>query len=340
MVYAPQGQSGNFFNRQERNVRSLQLVEALTVSKDDWLGQHVFKVGVDLQHSRFDGDNYSQEVDVVRLDGSLAERTTYLAGVDQPEVSGTEFALFVQDRWRVNDRLNLELGIRVDRDDVVERRQLLAARRAWPSACCPRAAAILRGGFGKFAERTPLTVGAFTQYDVQTVSRFAADGAPLGAPVTFAHVVDGTLKTPESIVQTVAWDQRFGRRFFFKAAYLHRDGSHAYTIDPDREPRRADARLRRRRRSTGSSRRPGRFLASEHRDLTVSYVRSHSTRDLNDYDQFFGNFRNPDHPAQRELAQPDRRAQPADRPRHDRPAGQVGASRRSTSGGPGFRGRR
>jgi hypothetical protein len=37
----------------------------------------------------------------------------------------------------------------------------------------------------------------------------------------------------------------------------------------------------------------GRYLASEHKDLTVSYVRSHSTRDLNDYDQFFGNFRNP-----------------------------------------------
>ena len=52
MVYAPQRQSGNFFNRQERNVRSLQLVEALTVSKDDWAGQHVFKVGLDLQHSQ------------------------------------------------------------------------------------------------------------------------------------------------------------------------------------------------------------------------------------------------------------------------------------------------
>jgi hypothetical protein len=37
----------------------------------------------------------------------------------------------------------------------------------------------------------------------------------------------------------------------------------------------------------------GRYLASEHRDLTVSYVRSHSTRDLNDYDQFYGAFRNP-----------------------------------------------
>ncbi len=37
----------------------------------------------------------------------------------------------------------------------------------------------------------------------------------------------------------------------------------------------------------------GRFLASEYRDLSVSYVRSKGTRDLNDYDQFFGNFRNP-----------------------------------------------
>ena len=84
MVYAPQGQSGNFFNRQERNVRSLQVVEALTFSKDEWLGQHVFKVGLDLQHSRFDGVNYSQQLDVVRLDGSLAERTTLPAGLDRP----------------------------------------------------------------------------------------------------------------------------------------------------------------------------------------------------------------------------------------------------------------
>jgi hypothetical protein len=93
-------------------------------------------------------------------------------------------------------------------------------------------------------------------------------------------------------VQTVAWDQRFGRRFFFKAAYLHRSGSHAYTIDPD--VGRGVLTLA----SSGESRywefeTTGRFLASEYRDLTVSYVRSKSTRDLNDYDQFYGNFRNP-----------------------------------------------
>ena len=291
MVYAPQGQSGNFFNRQERNVRSFQFVEALTFSKDDWLGQHVFKVGLDFQRSRFDGDHYSQQLDVVRLDGSLAERTTYSRSLTHPEVVGSEFAIFAQDRWRVNDRLSLELGIRSDRDDVVERVNY-SPRAGVAVSLLPEGRGILRGGFGKFAERTPLTVGAFTQYDVQTVTRFAADGTQLGAPVTFTHVIDGALKTPESIVQTVAWDERFGRRFFFKSAYLHRNGSHAYTINPD--PGLGQLALG----AEGASKyweleTTGRFLASEHRDLSVSYVRSKSTRDLNDYDQFFGNFRNP-----------------------------------------------
>jgi TonB dependent receptor-like, beta-barrel/Carboxypeptidase regulatory-like domain len=291
MVYAPQGQRGNFFNRQERHVRSLQFVEALSFSKDHWLGDHVFKVGLDLQHSSFDGENFSQELDVVRLDNSLAEQTTYSPRLVNPTVSGTEFAIFAQDRWRIGDRLNVEMGIRADRDDVVEKVNY-SPRVGLAVSVLPEGRGILRGGFGKFAERTPLTVGAFTQYDVQTVRRFAANGAPLGPAVTFVHLVDGDLKTPESIVQTAAWDERFGRRFFFKAAYLHRNGSHAYTVNPDRA--RGTLTLG----SVGASKywefeTTARYLASEHKDVTVSYVRSHSTRDLNDYDQFYGNFRNP-----------------------------------------------
>jgi hypothetical protein len=291
MVYAPQGQSGHFFNRQERNVRSLQFVEALSVSKDKWAGDHVFKFGIDLQRSSFEGTNYSQQVDVVRLDGSLAERTTYTPNPALPDVTGTEFAVFAQDRWRVTDRLAFELGLRIDRDDIVEKVNF-SPRVGASVSLLPEGRGILRGGFGKFSERTPLAVGAFTQYERQTVARFSPDGTPLGAPVSFVHVIEGEFKTPESVVQTVAWDQRFGRRFFFKAAYLHRNGSHAYTIDPDAS--RGVLTLA----SGGESRyweieTTGRFLASEYRDLTVSYVRSKSTRDLNDYDQFYGNFRNP-----------------------------------------------
>jgi hypothetical protein len=291
MVYAPQGQTGSFFNSQERTVLSLQIVEALTFSRDEWAGSHVFKLGMDLQDSRFDGDNFSHPVEVRRLDGSLAERTTYSPALTHADVGGLEFAVFAQDRWRLNDRVMFELGLRVDRDDIVEKVNF-SPRAGLSVSLLPDGRGILRGGFGQFSERTPLTVGAFTQYDVQTISRFAPDGTPLGAPVTLNHVVDGALTTPESMVVTSAWDQRCGRRFFVKAAYLHREGKHAYRIDPDVTQSRLALS------STGSSKywefeTTGRFLASEYRDVTVSYVRSRSTRDSNDYDQFFGNFRNP-----------------------------------------------
>ncbi len=291
MVYAPQSQSGGFFNTQERNVNSVQFVEALTVSNDRWAGQHVFKFGFDVQHSWFDGVDTNQDVLAVRLDGSLAERTTFLSGPTLPEVRGTEVSLFAQDRWRVNDRVNLEIGFRFDRDGVVERINL-SPRLGLAVSLLPEGRGILRGGFGKFVERTPLTLGAFTQFGARTSARFADDGTALGPPVTFVHEVSGELRTPESIVRTVAWDQRFGRRVFFKAAYLLREGSHAYVVDPDASTGLLTLA------SSGASRyweveTTGRWLASEHRDVTVSYVHSHSTRDLNDYDQFFGNFRNP-----------------------------------------------
>ena len=244
MVYAPQTQSGNFFNRQERNVRSLQFVEVLTLSKD-WHGQHVFKFGVDLQHSRFDGDNFSHEVDAVRLDGSLAERITYSPPLTHPEVSGTELALFAQDRWRVNDRLVLELGFRSDRDDVVEKVNY-SPRVGAAVSVLPEGRGILRGGFGKFAERTPLTIGAFTQYDVQTVSRFAADSAPIGVPVTFVHVLGTPLKTPESNVQTLAWDQRFGRRVLLQDGLSPPERLERLHRRSGREPRLVDPLVDRR----------------------------------------------------------------------------------------------
>lgn len=291
MVYAPQSQGGDFFGHQERDVRSLQVVEALTVSKDDWAGQHIFKAGIDVQHSRFDGESYSQTLEVRRLDGSLAERTTFAPAMTFPKVKGTEVALFLQDRWRVTDWIMFELGIRADRDDVVERVNV-SPRAGMAVTVLPDGRGILRGGIGKFVERTPLIVGAFTQYETPTVTRFLDDGRPAGAPVTLVHTVDGVLTSPESIVRTVAWDQRVGRRLFLKAGYVNRSSSHAFVVAPDRAAGRLGLS------STGVAsywelETTARYLANERRDLTVSYVRSHSTRDLNDYDEFYGNFRNP-----------------------------------------------
>jgi outer membrane receptor protein involved in Fe transport len=290
MVYTPDTQSGGFFNDQERDVTSFQWIEALSLSRDLWRGQHVFKFGTDLQQSHYDGASASRPVEIRRLDGTLAERVEF-TGPSEQRVDGTEFAVFAQDRWRLNARVSFELGLRLDRDAVVERVNW-SPRAGVAIGVLPEGRGIIRGGFGKFVQRTPLNVGAFPSFEPRIVSRFAADGSALGGPVAFAHRIDGPLRTPEAEVGSVEWDQRFGRRVLLKLAFLGRKGAHEYILLPD--PAMGALRLS----STGTSRykeveATARYLGGERRDLTLSYVWAKGTADLNNYDQFYGNLRNP-----------------------------------------------
>jgi len=290
MVYAPQTERGSFFNDQEREVNSVQWVEALSVSRK-WRGQHVFKFGTDLQRSQFTGFSASRPVEIRRLDGSLAELTVF-GDRSAQQVSGFEFAVFAQDRWRVNSRVTFELGLRSDRDAVVE--QVNWSPRAGVAiGVAPEGRAILRGGVGKFVQRTPLNIEAFPTFEPRTVVRFTPEGAPLGPPIAFVNRIAPDLHTPEALVANVEWNQRFGRRLLLKLELLQRRGSHEFILEPDSAARALTLSS-----STGLSRykeleATTRYLGGERRDVTVSYVWAKGTADLNSYDLFYGNLRTP-----------------------------------------------
>ena len=61
-------------------------------------------------------------------------------------------------------------------------------------------------------------------------------------------------------------------------------------------------------------------MGGARRDLTLSYVWARGTADLNDYDQFYGNFRNPIVRANEHGPSTADVPHRAPGPRHDRPA--------------------
>ena len=82
---------GNFFNRQHRTTSSYQVVHVVTGHRDGFGGSHLFKAGVDLLHTRYDGTSQSQTVLIERADGTVARRLDF-SGASVQTIGGTEAA--------------------------------------------------------------------------------------------------------------------------------------------------------------------------------------------------------------------------------------------------------
>ena len=290
MVLTPEGNEGNFFNLQERQTRTWQLVESLTLAREGH-GEHLIKFGVDVLGSSFDGWSESRPVNITRADGSLSQRIEFSERSSQ-RYRSTDLALYGQDRWRVEDRLLVELGLRLDRDGVL-RKTHIAPRLGLVATILPDRSGVLRTGAGFFYDRTPLNIGAFESYESRRVTRFAADGSTPVDTGDFAHQNGADLDTPYSFTWNVEYDQRVGESWVLKANYLRRNGFREFLIDLADQLEPALVLNSRGRSRYWELELTGRYILNPDSFFMLSYVRSRARRDLNSYDDFFGNIRRP-----------------------------------------------
>lgn len=290
MVLQPQMNAGNFYNQQARKTRTINFREALTLQLRNRTGEHVFKFGVELLDAAFDGESLSRPVEVRRVDGTLSQRITY-GGATIQDVRNTDIGLFVQDRWRVNDRLLFELGTRLDRNGIVKSLNL-APRGGTTFSLNGDGTVVLRGGIGLFLPETTLNGEAFESYEAPTVTWFASDGTSIQRVVAYTHRLAAT-KTPSSLIWNTEYFHQLSDTLYTKVNFLRRSGDHELILHPLESGEAGVMELR----SDGRSRYwevewTSRLLLGRH-DLNFSFVRSRAEGDLNVYDEFFGNFRNP-----------------------------------------------
>ncbi|MGA2261240.1 MAG: TonB-dependent receptor, partial [Acidobacteriota bacterium] len=288
-----QGNQGDFFNRQARQTTTTQWTEVYTKLLSDSNGQHVLKFGLDLMNAAFNGSSRSGVVDIYRSDSTLNTRIQYSVPSSQ-EVHAISIGVFGQDHWRLSDGLALEFGLRMDRDGVLEKFNL-APRMGAVFSLLPEGRAVVRGGAGLFYDQTPMNVAAFTSYEIQTITRFAIDGiAPMGAPDAWQQRSNADLHTPYSLIWNLEYDHRLSSRWTARLDYMRRYGHHEYLVDPIISPSAPEYFLDSRGRSKYREvELTVRYSRHENFNMSWSYVHSHSEADLNSYDLFFGNLRDP-----------------------------------------------
>ena len=289
----PEARDGSYFNSQNRISRRYEWFETYAFAPRQLHGQHWLKAGVNIARDNFRGLYSSRAVEVRRLDGTLSERIDF-TGLAPVERNKTETTFFLQDKWNVNNRLTLDLGLRYDRDTLAKKNNF-SPRAGFALVLTSDNKTVLRGGAGLFYDKVPLNVGIFEQLEQRTVSRFALDGlTPIAAPVTFENRLTN-VENPRSLAFNAELDRELRKGLLLRVGYLQRETRHEFIVEQFENVGganilEASARGRSRYRefqiTTNYHFREGSFL-------NVSYVLSRSEGDLNNFQAYFGTFQNP-----------------------------------------------
>src|SRR5258705_1330194 len=295
MNFAPDVNSGNFFNQQARKSKRYQALEVYSFSPPRFVGEHFMKVGGGINYITFAGRNTSNSVRILRADGTRSQQLDFI-GSGQLSRNQTQFLAYFQDSWSINRRLKIEYGVRYDRSNVTSENNF-APRVSFAFLPLLDGRTVVRGGIGLFYDDVDMNVATFTQLQERVLTHFGPDGQEIiGVPqLQRLALLDSKLRTPRSVNWNVQVDREWIKNLFVRVGYQQRQGRREFVLNPiEKQNERSILALD----NSGSSRYrelevTAKYNFREHDEFIASYVRSSAIGDLNDFNSYFGNFENP-----------------------------------------------
>jgi carboxypeptidase family protein/TonB-dependent receptor-like protein len=310
MTLTPVGNSGNYFNSQDRHSSRYELIETLSLQPIKSAGSHNLKFGVNIMRAHIDGLYQARTVNITNTQGELLRRIEFTGGSEYRR-NDLEYAAFAQDHWLITPKLALDLGARAERQGVTETFRIAPrAGLAWTPFGSQRT--VVRGGYGLFYDRVPLNIYAFERIPEQVITTYGP-GGPGGAgrmiidgPRRFANVIDRVAvnDTPFVVRENVkgnfapysgTWtfevEHPVSRNLRVRANYQASNSYGLMTVTPRTFEGRDELAL-----GGGGQSRYRQFEVMsklswrENQSLVFSYVRSRIRGNLNELNNYLGNY--------------------------------------------------
>jgi hypothetical protein len=253
------------------------------------LGSHSFLVNAAVRHRSMDGSIGNQPIFITDNVG----RTIRVVDFGQPGAlnpSETMQGVGMRDLWDVNQRLQIDLGLRVDGGGT-DFGPEVAPRVGVRYLLDEEGRTILRGSIGRYVGRVPLGADAFAQFPSRTVTTYDPVS---GLPTDVAHytMALNALPLPYTTAAAVEIEHHLSSTFEVQLAARQRTGTALPTV---MVPQAAGVVTLG---GVGTSRYrefqiSGRKTWPHESQLFVSYVRAIAEGDVNDFGTLYTNLDTP-----------------------------------------------
>lgn len=303
MILGPATNSGNYFSQQDRRAYRTEWLETYSLSPISFYGAHNLKFGSSLALTGNRGDFIARPVQIQDTEGRLVKRIEWVGGraFDRSDLETTFFA---HDHWVVTPRLAVDFGARFERQGITETTRV-APRIGLAWTPFAHQQTTIRGGFGLFYDRVPLSVYAFDGYPEQVITTFGPNGEIIDGPRHFINITDRAETkfpllfgkdvignfSPYSETWNVEVEHPVTRNLRIRANYLQSNSFGSIIFTP-KVVQGQDALV------LGGGGRSGynqleltaRLSLRDDQQMLFSYVHSRSRGDLNEFNNYLGNF--------------------------------------------------
>jgi outer membrane receptor protein involved in Fe transport len=225
-VIRPGIYGGNYYRNFYNWTRRSQGILRFTLPPILWNGPHTVRMGADIDHLAYRQDNRRGAIAILREDGTLS-RDVHFSATDPQTDSNIETGAFVEDRWRPHERLQVELGVRFDRDRIIQ--DTLISPRLAASYLIDGGRTKISAGTGIFHDATPLDLITGAAAGERTDRFFGPDGETVEKVATTSFQVNRkTLRSPRFLNWSIEIQRELSHFDFVTASWLQRRGHNGF----------------------------------------------------------------------------------------------------------------
>jgi outer membrane receptor for ferrienterochelin and colicin len=217
----PEEWTGSYYADRRGYIQRWHAAQSIAWDRETGGLMHRFKLG-----GEFDNVNSTLQLDRRSFDifnaaGELRSSVSF-AGPNFAELSNHEYGAFLQDRIVFKQNLQVEAGLRYDRESLVDRNNI-APRLSFSFLPQGTIRSKISGGVGVFYDNITLLNVQMSNLQRRYTTTYAA-GLPNAAAAPTDVVVSSALKDPRALHWNLRWENEWASRWVSRIEYIQKNG--------------------------------------------------------------------------------------------------------------------